>query len=810
MKALWYEIRQALRATARTPWFSITAILMLGAGLGLVMYMFGAIQAFVLRPLPFQEPDRIAFLNLTNSKSGDDEMGVLPHDFLEIRRAQTSFESLAGFYNGTVNVSGDHRPERYDGAFVSANLFEVLGVQPLLGRGFRAGDDAPGAQRVVVLGHAIWTNRFGGDASIIGRTIRTNGKDATVVGVMPPNFAFPYREDLWVPLDLDVSKIKHGEGNSVEAIGRLKPGIGYDQAQAEISPLVERLAKQNPATSPADGALVQPYALRAVGPETRSILTTMLFSVFLVLLIACANVANLLMARAAARARETSIRHALGASRLRLIMNVLAEALVVSLAAAAIGFLLGQWGGELTMAALRSSENPPPYWTTEMRIDGMSVLFAVGIALATALLSGLLPAWRLAREAPSQTMREGGHGSVGGGMGRLGKILVTGEIALCVVLLISSGLTIRSVIAMESVEIGADIDNTLTGRLGLFEASYPTEADSALFAEKLEQRMAALPGATSAGVTTSLPAQDAGGTFVQPEGMTAQRSEDLPEAYEVAVTPGFFATHRIEVLRGRAIAAQDRAEAAPVVVVSQALAQRLWPGKDAVGERLRLGRLGDEKEQWRTVVGVVPNVMHDLEDARAGIAALYLPFAQRPSRFISFAIRTSGDPQALARAARDAVAGLDPDLPIYWLRPLQEWVDAAAFDHRLLATLFGIFGLFAVALAAAGIYAVLAYGVNQRTREIGVRRALGARNSGIVRMVLNQGLLQIGIGLGVGLLLSVGFAQLLSNFLYGVTSFDPFTFLGVSALLLLVAVVASVVPTRRALGVQPMEALRYE
>jgi predicted permease len=745
----------------------------------------------------------------TRAQDPGDRWDFTPHDFADLRAAQTSFESVAGYYDGTVNLSGDHRPERYNGTFATPNLFDVLRVQPAMGRGFSPGSDQPGAPGEVILGHDTWLSRFAGDPGVVGRTIRVNGREATIVGVMPPKFSFPFVSAAYVPAMVDMSKIARGQGQPFAIVARLRDGVGFGEADAEVNTIVANLKKQYPDATPVDGGAAQEYHRRAVSPNTRSILTTMFVSVVFVLLIACANVANLLLARAAGRARETAIRNALGASRGRLVALTLTEAVVIALCGGLIGFVLAQWGGEMVMSALRTSDDPPPAWTTEVRVDLLSVAFAMGVALVAAMAAGLLPALRAANANPAEVMREGGGGTTGA-MGRLGRVLVTGEIALCVVLLVCAGLTVRSSVALEHIDVGADTRGVLGGRLALFESAYPEEAQTVAFMEKLEQRLGAIPGVESAAITSSLPMMFVGGNTLEVEGQAPPEPGAEAFTREVSASPAFFDLLKVPVQQGRGFTTLDRPGSEAVAVVNRAFAEKHFPGRDPLGLRIRLGREGDTAREWRTIVGLVGNIQHDGENVQEDISTVYLPFAQRPTRFVSFAVRVPGDAHAFDGAVRDAVAAVDPDQPVYFLRTVDEWIEIAAFDHRLLATLFGLFGGFAVALAAAGLYAVLAYAVSQRTREIGVRRAIGADDRGIVRMVLRQGFTQVAVGLAIGMVIALGFARLLSEFLFGVTSFDPFTFVGSALLFMLVGLVAATVPTRRALRVEPIRALRYE
>ena len=797
------ELRSAYRGLLRSPWFTLTAVGMLAIGLGLTMFMFGAIQSFMLRPPPFPDGESMIHVEYGDSLTQSDSRDVPTGDFLTMRREQTTFARFEAFSQGTVNLSGDGRPERYNGAFITPGTFATLGVAPLLGPGFVDGDDIDGAPLKVVLGNSVWQQRFAGDRDIIGQRVRVNGTEATVAGVMPEHFAFPFNNAVWLPLQTRVAVLRRRAQFNLEVWGRLQAGIAPEAASAELTALLHRIETDDAGDSIADRVVVKPYQNEFIGNTTRRIVSIMFVSVLLVLVIACVNVANLMVARSARRSREAAIRNAIGASRLRMVLGGLTESLLICAVASVIGFGLARFGSELTMQAIRSSENPPPYWMTDLRIDSMSVLFAAAVAVLAALVAGLWPAWRAATVASAQAMRKGGAGAIGG---RVGRGLTTAQIALCVVLLVTAGLTVRSVIEREGMDLPFAADNVISGRLSLFDSSYPGNAGVTAFADALRLRLESTPGIEAVGISSSVPFSHAGGRLIAIEGRAPAAEGRLPRVDVVSADRGYFDSLQLGVLRGRLFEAGDDAAGRRVALLSAPLAARFWPGEEAIGKRFRLG--GDAHAPLIEVVGLVPHVAQVGNDIER--PALYLPFAQQPSGFFSFTARTVGDPYASADAIRDAVVALDPDLPVYWLRSLRDWVDIAAFNHRLLAALFGMFGSFAMLLAAAGLYAVLAYQVSQRTREIGVRRALGAGDGGIVRMVLGQGLRQLLIGVGVGLLLALGFAQLLSGVLYGVTAYDPATFLGVAVLLGIVALVAALVPTHRALGVVPMVALRYD
>lgn len=797
------QLRVTFRSLLRSPGFTLTAVSMLSIGLGLTVFMFGAIQSFILRPPPFPDGDSMIVVEYADSLTQRDSLEVPTGDFLAMRRQQTTFARFEAFSQGTVNLSGDGRPERYDGAFVTPGTFAALGVAPLMGQGFVDGDDIDGAPLKVVLGHSLWLQRFAGDPDIIGRLVRVNGREATVTGVMPEHFAFPINNAIWLPLNTRVAELRRRAQVNLTVWGRLQAGVTAEAAGAELVAVLQRIEAEDPGELIADRVVVRSYQDELVGKTTRRIISTMFVSVLLALMIACVNVANLMVARTARRSRETAIRDAMGAGRLRMVLDGLAESLLICVVAGVVGFGLAQIGSELTMQLVRGSENPPPYWMTDMRIDGMSVLFAAAMALLTALLAGIWPAWRATTVPCAQALREGGAGAIGG---RVARGLTTAQIALCVVLLVNAGLTVRSVIERGGMDLPFAADNVISGRLSLFDSSYPDSADIAAFADALRLQLESTPGIEAFGITSSVPFSSADGRLIAIEGRAPTADGRLPRVDVVSADRGYFDSLQLGVLRGRLFDAHDDADGRRVALLSAPLAARFWPGEEVIGKRFRLG--ANAQAPWIEVVGLLPHVAQLGSDIER--PALYLPFAQQPTRSFSFTARTVGDPYASADVIRDAVVTLDADLPVYWLRSLRDWVDIAAFKQRLLAGLFGMFGGLATLLTAAGLYAVLAYQVSQRTREIGVSRALGASDRWIVRMVLGLGLRQLLIGVGAGLLLALGFAQFLAGRLYGVTTYDPATFLGVAVMLGIVALVAALVPTRRALSVTPMVALRYD
>ncbi len=802
------DLRHGARALLRQPGLTAIAVLALTLGIGLTTTMFSIIEGAFLRGLPFPDADRIAAVAMLDTTQPDNDNGrdVFQQDFAEWRDAQQSFEVFSAFYNGTINVSGSEgRPERYDGAFVTANAFDVPRVKPLLGRTFVKGDDAPGAPRVTILSYEVWQNRFKGDPDIIGRTLRVNAQPTTVVGVMPAGFKFPMNEQIWVPLQLDVLRTKRGEGVGVTPFGRLKPGVSFEAAQAEFASLAARDAKAYPDTNKNLSASVKPYIERFFGREVFSMLYTMLGAVFGVMLIACANVANLLIARTAVRTKEIAIRTALGASRRRLIARLLAESFVLATAGTLFGLALAQVGISLFNRSIVDTQ--PPFWI-DIRLDPTVLLFTAGLTLVATVASGLLPALQASRQDVNEVLKDESRGSSGLRVGRLSRALVVAEIAVSCGLLVASGLSIKTIVNLKHVKYGFATDDVFTSRVGLFQAAYPDDAALARFYQNLHRRLATIPGAQAAAITDAVPTTSSGRPQFAVEGRTYAANEDYPSAMRAAITPGFFDTFDVRLVRGRDFSDADDAAAPRVAIVNESFAAKFFPKEDPVGRHFRVG-LADSQEPWITIVGVAPDLyMSGIQNERPW--GFYVPIAQNPPRFASLAVRAASAPMALTSAVRDQVAALDPDLPLYWVRTLAQGIAENNWHYSVFGSLFMAFGAAALFLATVGLYGVMAFAVSRRTQEIGLRMALGASGRRVLSMVMRQGAWQIGIGLTLGVLLAGGLSRMLTILLYGVQPWDPQVFAIVIVALAAAAALACLIPARRAMRVDPMVALRYE
>lgn len=800
------ELADAVRRLLRRPAHALTLTGVLAVGLALAITMFEGLNGYVLRPLPIREPERVMLVTMSIPAQGLTGGSFALHDLVDWRERQQSFELLAGFGQGTFNLGGIERPERLAGAFVTDGFFEMFGVAPLHGRWVRASDCVPGATPVLVLGHAVWERSFASDPAVLGRTVRLNGLTATVIGVMPPSFRLPLDEDAWTAQPLDTAATPRGEGRAVGVVGRLAAGVARGQAQAELSAIAEELGRTYPETNAGRVPVVTPYAEEWVGEQTRATVSALFICTILVLLVACANVANLIVARLAAGSRELSVRSALGATAWRLIWPVLAECLVVSVVATAIGSALSRAGMVWITATLQRTDASRPSWV-QFDSDWRSAVFAAAAALACTLVPALLPAWRLARRDPVEGLRTGGRGAVGGRLGRMSRALVAVEVGLACIVLICAGLMVRSAVKIGRTGLGARTEGVLTGRVGLFASDYPTQADCGRFFAGLLSRLEAMPGAISVAASTSLPGAGSSYCTYVGEGESPEPGTQAPYARFVEVSPDYFGLLEVPVLAGRAVGESDTADAPPVAVVNAVMAERLGGAQAVLGRRLQLAA-GDRTDLY-TVVGVVGNVQQGSISNRLAPTA-YVPLAQRPQRFASLLVRTAGEPRALGETMRAVVRQADPNLPVYWLQPLADWPSQRIVLQRFLATMFGIFAAAGLLLAAAGLFAVLAQVVSGRTAEIGLRRALGASPSAIVAMLGRHNAWPVGIGLVTGLGFGVGLAHLIAGELVGVRPTDPLA-IGLGALAVIGCVAVAVwTPALRAVRIEPATALRTE
>ncbi|HEX7061723.1 MAG TPA: ABC transporter permease [Woeseiaceae bacterium] len=809
------DARHALRMLRKSPGFTAIALVTLALGIGANTAIFSVVNGVVLKPLDYAQPERV--VRVQTSWAGEPKAEISPAEYFDYRDQLDVFSSFGVYGFTSASITGGDRPERLPGAFVSSGLLPALGAEPVAGRVFTAEEELPGND-VAILGFDLWQRRFGGAPDVIGRRVLLNGTPRTIVGVLPAGFRLPedYTDgtttQVYVPLGIDRTTVPNRGSHFLAGVGRIAPGKTVHGAAAAIEALAGRMVLQYPDSYPADmqfAATAFPLADDIVGP-VRPALFVLLAAVGLVLLIACANVANLLVARAEAREGEFAVRSALGAGGGRLLRQLVAESSVLAALGAALGTALAAGGIELLVAL-----QPPDVPRIEsVHIDWRVLAFTAGAAALTGILLGILPALSAARTAPAAALRRTGARSTGGRHGLRGA-LVVGEIAAALVLVIGAALLVRSYAELKDVDPGYRVDGVLTTDLSLAPARYADDGDVTRFYMQLIERIAALPGVAAAGAVSNLPlATDLGDLSFTIEGRPVPRDAVSPKADWQAVTPGYFEALRIPLLAGRAIGPADDADAPGVVVLSESTAKRYWPGGNPLGQRILLG--GGAGPGWVTVVGIVRDVRHAAFDAPPR-AQMYLAHAQfrfwdsgGPVRGMTLTVRTPGEPAALTSSMREAVAALDPALPLGEFRTMQQVVSDSLARPRLMSSLLAVFASVALVMGAVGIYGVMAWLVGRRTRELGIRVALGARARDVAGLVLKQSLVLTAAGVAFGLLLAALLTRSLAGLLFGVTPLDPPTFIGVSAALAAVAVLAAWIPARRAMRVDPGSVLRQE
>jgi len=799
----WFtDLHYGARMVGKRPGTSAIAILALALGIGLTTTMFSIIEGVILRGLPFEDSDRIVAVSRATTQEPGQRDSITLHDFVDFRERQTSLEALAGYTGAPAIVAGDTTlPERLRGVRVTPNLMHVLRVAPIRGRDLSDADGAPGAPPVALISHAQWQSRFQGREEAVGAVIRLNGTPTTIVGVMPEKFGFPEAEDIWMPLAIALPPVR-GEGTRVEVIGRLRDGVTLDRASAEFATLARQLADAHPENKDVT-ARAGSFFAEAVPDRIAATFYAMLGAVLGVMLIACVNVTNLQLARAAERTKEFAIRSALGSGRWRILRQALAEGLVLSLAGAALGLIFAQGATTYFMSAIADTE--PPFWI-DVRLDAVVLLFVTAIIVAATLVSSMAPGLRVARIDANAVLKDDTRGATSVRMGRFGRWLVVVEVTVSCALLVVSGLMIRSIVVTSRTDHPFATEDVFFAQTRLDERDYPDMPAVRRAAEQLDLTLAGVPGVRRAALATAVPGF-AGTPSFSLEGVAYARPEDRPRAARVAATPGYFEVLGVTVRAGRLFTDADTDGAAPVAVVDEAFVTRhLSPGP-VLGRRIRFG---DEKQPWRTVVGVVPSLVQPIEDDQV-VASVYLPFAQLPDRGFAVLARAAGDPLALGPTLRATVAQVFHDTPLVNINSLAGEFWRHGWAVRLFGGLFLVFGAAALVLAAAGLYGVMAFTVRRRTQEIGVRMALGASQRGVLGLVLWQGLWRVALGIALGLAPGWFLGTLMGELIEGgVSPADPLVHATTAATLLVVGALASLVPALRASSVDPLTALRRE
>ena len=798
------DLRYAFRQLIKSPGFTVVAILTLALGIGACTAIFSVVNAVLLKPLEFPEPDRLVIIRETQLPQFP-EFSVAPPNYLDWKTQSKSFEQMAAYTSADLNLTGDAEPERLTGVKATAEYFKTYGIKPVLGRTFLPEEDAPGKNRVVVLSYPFWQRLFGGTADVIGRPVQLNGEPYTIVGVAPRGFGLASKVDAWVPMAFDPEETANNNRGShyINVVARLRPGVTVAQAEAEMKVLADQLARQYPDSNKGWSILLMrlhDYAVR----DLRAILYTLLGAVGCVLLIACANIANLLLARATARHREISIRSALGASRARLTRQLLTESVLLAVCGGLAGVVLARWGLDALLAFAPETVTR----AGQIRLDPGVLIFSLVLSIATGLLFGIAPALLAARTDVSEALKQGSRGSTdGGARGRMRGALVVLEVVFALMLLGGAGLLGRSFMRLANVDPGFRPEGATLMRLSLPEKKYPEPAQQNAFAAALLERIHALPGVLSVGITHAMPLV---GDYVLSftiEGRPPIAPSDRPSANYYAVTPDYFPAMGIRLLRGRLFTERDNASAPRVAIINDTFARQFFPNEDPIGKRIDINNGPDGS--WREIVGIVGDIKQYGVDKTTS-AQSYEPFAQNPFSSMNVVIRSSGSAAALLGALRPAVYAVDKDQPVRTIRPLEEIVAESIARQRFAMLLLGVFSGVALIIAAVGIYGVMAYTVVQRTGEFGIRMALGAQRGDVLRLVLKQGGKLIGLGLGVGLVATLAASRALGSILYNTSAQDPLTLLLITILLAAVALLACFLPARRATRVNPITALRTE
>ena len=806
---LWNDVRYGARMLLKSPGFSAAAIITLALGIGATTATFSCADAMLWKPVPLPNLETLVMVG-QRADDPEDFNSATPADIEDLRRQNTTFASLASWQYGAANiVSSGGDPDRVQQALVSANFFDVIGVQPARGRAFQNGEDQPGRESEVIFSDALWRNRFGGDPAIVGKTIRLDDQNFLVIGVMPPKYAFPLGIDLWTPMALTPAQRISRQSQLIQSVARVRPGVAVEQAISEGEGISARLRTAYPDTNKNRRFAVWPAHRYLVDRETNQYLIMLLCSVCFVLLIACANVANLQFARATSRLREVAVRTALGAGRSRIVTQLVTESVLLAVAGGLLGLVVAYWSLNVIRAGMPPEIQRYIVGWSEIRLDGRTLAFTMAAALASGILAGLAPAWQNSRPNLTDALREGGRGSSGSRRRHmLRNLLVGAEIALAVVLLVGASLMVRGFHNLLVTGERLEPETLLTLRLALTDAKYHEPHQIAGFYRDLLQRLNALPGVRLAAAVTAMPYSGHNtGRWFTIEGQPADPNNPPQAMYQVA-SPEYFAAVHVPLRAGRLLNDGDGPDAPLVVLVSEQVVERFWNGRSPLGQRIKLG-LPDSKSPWMTVAGVVGDMVHNPYD-RGPRRAIYVPYQQAPALGMDIGVRTAGNPLLVAPNVTAAIRAIDSEQPVTEMQSMERSIHDRGIGLQYVEIFMAVFGVLALVLSAIGVYGVMAYMVSEQTHDIGLRMALGAPRVQVLQAVFRRGMLTALAGLAVGLPAAYGLALFTQSLIYGVTAKAPATFVGIPLVLLVATAVAIFVPARRAMSIDPIVALRYE
>jgi len=811
MGTLLQDLKYAFRMLRKNPGFTAIAVLTLALGIGANTSIFSFVNAWIINPLPYPNADRLCVLRVLNLKEGSLDWGTSAANFYDWQRESKNFEEMVAWNPTSFNLSGDGSPARVQGTSVSWNFFSTLGAKPLLGRTFLPSDDQPGASHVAILTRGLWQTRYAGDPQIVGRTIKVDGESATVVGVMPANFQLPLtgESNLWMPLALSMKSRNDRDNNWLNILGRIRSGLSISDAQPEMTAIAKQLEKAYPKSNANSGIAVRSLKDQIGENAGNQPVLILFWIVGFVLLIACANVANLMLARATGRAKELSVRSALGASRLRLVRQLLTETVLLFLAGGAAGIAFGYWGLGWIDAAIPTRSRGYLLNFGVVSLDLHTLAYTFGIALTAGIFFGLAPALSSSKLDVNSMLKDAsGKTSGNRTSSRLRSIFVVGEIAMAVVIVVCSSLLIRSFVGLVKASFGFQQENLVVTEITLPETKYKSPAETKAFYDQVLERVRALPQVTSAGASQQVPFDNCCMTLeVTVVGRPAPNPGEVPGARYSIITPGYFDAMQISLMKGRVFNEADNSSAPSAVIINQEMARQFWPNSDPIGQKLHFGQ---DKPVDATIVGIVGNVKMNSAWTHHQDREMYVPFAQSPSKAMGIVIRSTAAEGTLADAVRSAIWSVDADQPVSMVRPMEIVIADQFSGYQILTQLMGFFSLLGLFLGAIGIYGVMAFMVTQRTREIGIRITLGAQPREILGLVIGKGLWLAAAGIALGVAGAFVMTRFLTFMLAGMDPHDPLTFSGVAILIAAVALAACYVPARRAMRVDPMVALRYE